>query len=156
MTRAAFARCLAVPAPLLLAAAATGCAHRDAGVTPAACAASATPSACAAPAHPADPVLGTDAAAGAAISAYIDDRNRDGVYRHWDPLEGRVLEMSFESLHAGVKTMEGRQVSCADFRDQDGRLIDMDYFVDAATGVVLQGVVHKVDGVKRPYDLAAR
>ncbi len=104
----------------------------------------------------ATPAAGSGAAAQAAMAGYIETRTAGGVYRHYDPVDGRLLTLTFDHLHEGVKAKEGFQVSCADFVDQDGRTIDMDYFVDPATGTVVQGILHKIDGVKRPYDLAAR
>jgi len=46
-------------------------------------------------------------------------------------------------------------VSCADFQDQEGRVIDVDFLVLANHGQlqVTQGIVHSVEGKKRKYHL---
>ena len=46
-------------------------------------------------------------------------------------------------------------VSCADFTDAGGNLVDVDFLVgaDSEGHRVLEGVVHKIGGTKRPYHI---
>ena len=93
-----------------------------------------------------------------AMSKYIDDRTVDGVYRHYDPVEGKLLKMKFAGLHTGVKKKGDFHVSCADFVDQFQRKLDVDYFVlqDGDSVLVTQALLHKIDGQKRKYELAGQ
>ncbi len=90
-----------------------------------------------------------------AMQGYIDHQTIDGVYRLYDPVDGRLLHLENANLHAGIVKKGEFYVSCADFTDQGGRKIDIDFLVLDAGGEVraVQGFVHKVDGSKRPYDL---
>ncbi len=74
-----------------------------------------------------------------------------GRMRLDDPTRNEAVELTFEDVHEGVKTTAGgRQVVCVDFRSADGKLYDVDLFVDRADGseglVVEDAVVHKVEG----------
>ena len=90
-----------------------------------------------------------------AMQEFIAHRHVDGIYRHYDPVEGRLLHLKQPNLHAGIVKKGTYYVSCADFTDQDGRSIDIDYLVLDVGGEIraVQGIVHKVDGEKRPYHL---
>jgi len=90
-----------------------------------------------------------------AMQGYIDHQTIDGAYRLYDPVDGRLLHLEKANLHAGIVKKGEFYVSCADFTDQNGRKIGVDFLVlDAGSEVrAVQGFVHKVDGEKRPYDL---
>ncbi len=81
-----------------------------------------------------------------------------GVYRHYDAVAGKLLDLKFEKLHSGIVKKGDFYVSCADFVDQSGRAVDMDFLVVPAGKKVrtVQGLVHKVDGDKRPYHLESQ
>ncbi|MCG8607289.1 hypothetical protein MJD09_20195 [bacterium] len=89
------------------------------------------------------------------MKKYIENRTVDGVYYYYDPVEKRTLKLKFDYLHDGVKQNGDFFVSCADFKDQYGRTLDFDYLVRKSEKDfrVTQGILHKVDGVKRKYDL---
>lgn len=91
----------------------------------------------------------------AAMVAYIKNRTTDGVYHYYDPVESRMLHLKYDYLHAGVKRTGDFYLSCADFMDQDERIMDVDIFVidDGGEFRVTQALLHKVDGAKRDYDL---
>ncbi len=74
-----------------------------------------------------------------------------GRLRLEDPTRGETIELTFDHVHEGVKaTQGGRQVVCVDFRSADGKLYDVDFYVDRTDGagdlVVEDAVVHEVDG----------
>ena len=64
--------------------------------------------------------------------------------------DGRVT-LAFDHVHDGVHPTEGgRQVVCVDFKNADGTVYDVDFYVDRAgttdTLVVEDAVIHKVSG----------
>ncbi len=90
-----------------------------------------------------------------AMKDFIAHQTVEGTYRHYDAVDGRLLRLEKPNLHAGIVRKGEYFVSCADFSDQDGRAIDIDFLVIDAGGEIrtVQGIVHKIDGDKRPYDL---
>ena len=78
--------------------------------------------------------------------------------------QGKVLQLELvtsekypDGFHAGVSTHGNLYTSCADFRDpHTGKNYDIDFLVNRVGGEfhVAQPIVHKVDGVKNPYDLS--
>ncbi len=89
-----------------------------------------------------------------AMQRYIDQHTINGVTHYYDSVEGRMLRLTFDYLHDGVKEKGPYRVSCADFKDQFGRTLDFDYLVIEADGSyrVTQALLHKVNGKKRDYD----
>lgn len=86
---------------------------------------------------------------------FIAHQTVDGTFVHYDPVDGKLLHLSRPNLHAGIVKKGDFYVSCADFVDQDGRKIDVDFLVVDAAGALrtTQALVHKIDGAKRPYDV---
>jgi hypothetical protein len=86
---------------------------------------------------------------------FIADNTVDGVYRHYDPVGGQLLQLALEELHAGIVRKGDFYVSCADFVDARGGVVDLDFLVieNGDEVRVSQAIVHKADGVKRPYHL---
>ena len=93
----------------------------------------------------------------AAMQTLIDDLSVDGALVQYDPVDGKILELREPVLHAGIVKKGHFYVSCADFKDQQGRKIDVDFLVLDHDGQLraTQALVHKIDGNKRPYDLEA-
>ena len=91
----------------------------------------------------------------AAMDSWVGEQTVDGTVRLYDPVEGRLLELRFEELHDGIVKKGDFYVSCADFADQDGRKIDVDFLVlpDGDELIATQAIVHSVDGKKREYHL---
>ena len=92
----------------------------------------------------------------AAMDDFVTDQSVGGVVRIYDPVEGRLLKLESYELHSGIVRKGDFYVSCADFADQDGRKIDVDFLVlpDASGKLrATQGIVHSVDGDKRKYHL---
>ncbi len=68
------------------------------------------------------------------------------------------LRLEFDSLHEGIVRKGDFYVSCADFVDQSGRKIDVDFLVlpDGDQLKATQGIVHSIDGDKRKYHLESK
>ena len=82
----------------------------------------------------------------ASMAAFIEAKTIDGVYSHYDPVTGKLL---------GIVRKGDFYVSCADFVDAEGNKVDLDFLVlpDRDGVRTVQAIVHKADGVKRPYHL---
>lgn len=91
----------------------------------------------------------------AAMSSYVESQTIGDVVRLYDPVEGQLLHLKFKALHSGIVQKGEFYVSCADFVDQSGREIDVDFLVlpDGDTVRATQGLVHSIDGKKRAYHL---
>lgn len=89
------------------------------------------------------------------LKEFVERQTVDGVYRHYDPVAGKLLELKPGKIHAGIVKKGDFYVSCADFHDPQGEKLDLDFLVIDAGGELrtVQAIVHKVDGEKRPYDL---
>ena len=91
-----------------------------------------------------------------AMKRFIDEGTVDGVYRHYDPVTGELLRLQFTKLH-GIRKKGDFYVSCADFEDPRGRLVDLDIMVIQAGDDLraTQAIVHQLPGEKkkRPYHL---
>ena len=88
-----------------------------------------------------------------AMKAHIDANRVGEKYVIYDGVEGELLRLGFVELHAGVVRKGEFYVSCADFTSADGTMIDVDFLVagDKDDLRVLDAIVHKVAGTKRPY-----
>ena len=94
-----------------------------------------------------------------AMGEYVEEQTTNSRVQLYDPVEGELLSLRFESLHSGIVRKGDFYVSCADFVDQDGRKIDVDFLVlpdDEGKLRATQGIVHSVDGKKREYHLESR
>ena len=91
----------------------------------------------------------------ASMQDFIDRQSSNGIYLHYDPVSGELRRLRLKELHSGIVKKGDYYVSCADFSDADGKLVDMDFLV-LQRGEQLhtqQAIVHKADGKKRPYHL---
>lgn len=90
-----------------------------------------------------------------AMNQYVEDYTINGKIDLYDAVDGKLLSLTFDNLHSGIVKKEGFFVSCADFRDQDDRLIDIDFLVKQSgnTLKVTQAIVHSIDGKERVYHL---
>jgi len=82
------------------------------------------------------------------MDAFVAQQTIDDRLNLYDPVDGKLLRLSSYELHSGIVKKGDFYVSCADFRDQEGRLIDVDFLVITNQGQlqVSQGIVHSVDG----------
>ena len=89
------------------------------------------------------------------MDAFVAQQTVDGAMRFYDPVDGKLLSLTSYELHSGIVKKGDFYVSCADFVDQEGRKIDVDFLVLPNDGQLktTQGIVHSVEGVKREYHL---
>jgi len=89
------------------------------------------------------------------MSQFIDKNTMNGRYYLYDSVDGKLLRMSLKKLHNGIVKKGDFYVSCADFIDQTGRKLDIDFLVRVEDGkyVTTQSIVHSIDGDKRKYHL---
>ncbi len=90
----------------------------------------------------------------AAMSDHVRAQTLDGDYVLYDAVDGQLLRLRFDAMHAGIVRKGNFYVSCADFTAADGTYYDLDMLVaDHPTdGMrVLQAIVHKKGDDKRQY-----
>ncbi len=73
----------------------------------------------------------------------------------YDSVQGSLLKLKLDKLHSGIVKKGDFYVSCADFKDQAGRKIDVDFMVRPSGNklITTQALIHSVDGKKRKYHL---
>lgn len=91
----------------------------------------------------------------ASMNDFITGQSVDDTMLVYDAVDGKLLELSLDNLHSGIVKKGDFYVSCADFIDQDGREIDIDFMVREKndTLITTQALVHSIDGEKRTYHL---
>jgi len=91
----------------------------------------------------------------ASMNQYINKQTIDGALYVYDSVDGKLLKLKLDELHSGIVEKNGFYVSCADFKDQNGRKIDIDFLVRPSGDqlVTTQALVHSVNGNKRAYHL---
>jgi len=92
----------------------------------------------------------------ASMDDYVKRNTINGIYAHYDPVTGKLLNLKLDYLHSGIVKQGDFYVSCADMIDQEtGKKVDMDFFVrnNFGTLVTVQAIVHEANGKKRKYHL---
>ena len=89
------------------------------------------------------------------MDSFIKVYTVNGTYYIYDAVQGRLLRLNFKKLHDGIVKKGDFYVSCADFVDEHGKMVDLDFLVipNGEELVTTQGVVHAIDGKKRKYHL---
>lgn len=89
------------------------------------------------------------------MNHFINHQSIDGAMYVYDSVDGKLLKLKLDELHSGIVKKGDFYVSCADFKDQHGRKIDIDFMVRPSDGklITTQALVHSVDGKKRKYHL---
>ena len=89
------------------------------------------------------------------MNQYIQNQTINGAMYVFDAVKGDLLKLQLKELHSGIVKKGDFYVSCADFVDQKGRKIDIDFLVRTSDNafVTTQAFVHSVDGKKRKYHL---
>lgn len=89
------------------------------------------------------------------MNNYIDQQSVDGAMYVYDSVKGSLLKLKLKELHSGIVKKGDFYVSCADFIDQKGRKVDMDFMVRPSGDklITTQALVHSIDGKKRKYHL---
>ncbi len=87
-----------------------------------------------------------------AMLEYIDATKINGKHLIFDAVKGDYVSARFVKLHTNLALVADTfYVSCADFVDDDGNTVDLDYMVAEQDGywAVFQSVVHMRDGTLR-------
>lgn len=73
----------------------------------------------------------------------------------YDAIEGKLLQLKLSALHSGIVKKGDFYVSCADFIDQHGNKVDIDFMVRKSNNslITTQALVHSINGKKRKYHL---
>ncbi len=89
----------------------------------------------------------------AGMKSYIDTSMINGTFYIYDAVEGKLIRLKFLKLHEGIVKKGNFYVSCADFLDERGQKVDLDFLVmpDGDSLKTIQAVVHSIDGKKRKY-----
>lgn len=90
-----------------------------------------------------------------AMKEHIDSHKVDGKYLIYDGASNVMRSLTLTALHDGIVKKGDFYVSCADFKDEKGNELDLDFLVinDGKDYKFVQSLVHKVGGEKRPYTL---
>ena len=89
------------------------------------------------------------------MASFIQQQTIDGEMYVYDAVDGQLLSLTLDELHSGIVKKGDFYVSCADFKDEKGRKIDVDFMVRQSAGqwVTTQALIHSVAGHKRKYHL---
>ncbi len=89
------------------------------------------------------------------MNEFVEENTVKDKLHLFDAVDGKMLDLKFASLHEGIVKKGDYYVSCADFVDQSGRKIDVDFLVipDGKELKTVQAIVHSIDGKKRKYHL---
>ncbi len=89
------------------------------------------------------------------MSDFINNQTIDGSMYVYDSVKGGLLKLKLDKLHDGIVKKGDFYVSCADFKDQNGNKVDVDFMVRPSGDklITTQALLHKVDGKKRKYHL---
>jgi hypothetical protein len=91
----------------------------------------------------------------ASMMSFIENRMVNDTFMIYDASKGKLLRLKFDKLHDGIVKKGEFYVSCADFFDEKGKKVDLDFLVipDGDNLHTVQAVIHAVDGKKRKYHL---
>jgi hypothetical protein len=90
------------------------------------------------------------------IESYVAQESKDGTFMIEDKKAGKQLALTLDHVHRDRLSQVGRDMffACADFKSADGKLYDLDFFVQGTSKDNLRVVpgktsVHKEDGKER-------
>ena len=89
------------------------------------------------------------------MMSFIENIMVNDTFMIYDASKGKLLRLKFDKLHDGIVKKGEFYVSCADFFDEKGKKVDLDFLVipDGDDLRTVQAVIHAVDGKKRKYHL---
>ncbi len=89
------------------------------------------------------------------MDSFIKAQTINGSMYVYDSVKGNLLKLKLDKLHSGIVQKGDFYVSCADFKDQNGKKVDVDFMVRTSGDkfITTQALLHKVDGKKRKYHL---
>jgi hypothetical protein len=91
----------------------------------------------------------------ASMMSFIENRMVNDTFMIYDASKGKLLRLKFDKLHDGIVKKGEFYISCADFFDDKGKKVDLDFLVipDGDNLHTVQAVIHAMDGKKRKYHL---
>ncbi len=89
------------------------------------------------------------------MTHFIEQQTIDQHLYIYDAVKGKLLQLKLDKLHHGIVKKGDFYVSCADFIDQKGNKVDIDFMVRKANNslITTQALVHAINGKKRKYHL---
>ncbi len=89
------------------------------------------------------------------MEKFIEVQTIDEHLYVYDAIEGKLLQLKLSALHSGIVKKGDFYVSCADFIDQHGNKVDIDFMVRKSNNslITTQALVHSINGKKRKYHL---
>jgi len=90
-----------------------------------------------------------------AMNELIQQRTVGNNFKFYDAITNKVHNLKLIELHNGIVKKGDFYVSCADFVDNKGNTVDMDFMVIPSGNkmIATQAILHKIDGKKRQYHL---
>ena len=92
------------------------------------------------------------------MEEYIAKQTIDGKLFVFDAVKNKLLELKSGKLHKRIAKDGEFYITCADYVDQDGQKIDLDFLVKTSGNkqITTQTIVHAVDDKYRPYHVSDR
>ena len=92
------------------------------------------------------------------MEQYINKQTIDGKLYVFDAVQNKLLELKSGKLHKRISKDGEFYITCADYVDQDGQKVDLDFLVKTSGNkqVTTQTIVHAIDGKYRPYHVSDR
>lgn len=92
------------------------------------------------------------------METYIAKQTIDGKLFVFDAVQNKLLELTSGKLHKRISKDGEFYITCADYVDQDGQKVDLDFLVKTSGNkqITTQTIVHAVDDKYRPYHVSDR
>lgn len=92
------------------------------------------------------------------MERYISRQTMDGKLYVFDAVQNKLLTLTSGKLRHGIVKDGDFYLTCADYTDQDGNKIDLDFMVrkNGEEYITSQTIVHAVDDEYRPYHVRDR
>ena len=92
------------------------------------------------------------------MEQYITNQTIDGKLYVFDAVQNKLLELTSGKLHKRIAKDGEFYITCADYVDQDGQKVDLDFMVKTSGDkqVTTQTIVHAIADKYRPYHIKDR
>ena len=92
------------------------------------------------------------------MAQYINKQTMDGKFYVFDAVQNKLLTLTSGKLRPGIVKDGNFYLTCADYTDQDGNKIDLDFMVrkNGEEYITSQTIVHAVADEYRPYHVRDR
>jgi len=84
------------------------------------------------------------------MANFIEEQTIEEHLYVYDAVKGKLLQLKLLELHDGIVKKGDFYVSCADFSDQHGNKVDIDFMVRKTSSglITTQALVHSINGKK--------